>query len=209
MRKKTLLLERRSLSPLSSAVPGARQGLPPSLPRDTTEPPPAAAAQNHGPPAPRAAEGLGDPRSGAHPQLCTSKGHPSIQLPATISAVLCLPLANPKGWPWDRSQPQPKGHGRASTERQASSGWRARGHAGVPSASSLSSPMEGPGSTTSPGLLPGAWTGSKAQSSERASVPRTPSSTYLDFGLPWIRVCKHNRGTDSVSVAVCWNKGKI
>lgn len=120
--KKTLLLKRRSLSPLSSAIPGARQRLP-SLPGDTTEPAPEAAVQNHGPPAPPAAEGLGDPRSGAHPPFAHPGGtRASSAQPPSWLDVLCLPPANPKGRPWDKSQPQPQGHGKAS-----SSGRRAWG----------------------------------------------------------------------------------
>lgn len=104
MRKKILLSKRRSLSPLSSTIPGARQRLP-SLPGDTTEPAPEAAVQNHGPPAPPAAEGLGDPGSGAHPPFAHPRGTPaSSAQPPSWTCYACHRQTQ-RGGPGTRASP--------------------------------------------------------------------------------------------------------
>lgn len=185
--KKTLLLKRRSLSLLSSAIPGAREGLP-SLPRDTTEPASAAAAQNTGSTCTPCCRGGGGPQVRRSPLLFTSNRRPSIQLPATLLDTEELPPANPKERPWDGSQPKSsKGHCRATAEGQALLGVKSHlceggpGTCWSPRASSLSGPMEGSGPTSSPGFLPRAWTGSKAQHRQRASATTGTQQHILTF----------------------------
>lgn len=205
-KKNNLLLKRRSLSLLSSAIPGARQGLP-SLPRATTGPASAAAVQTTGSTCTHCCRGGGGSQIWCWPPLCTSNGLPSIQLPATLLDGWQMPPANPKECPWDGSQPKlSKGHTAGPPWRGGRrSGWRATsakttwGRAGPPLASSLSSPMEGLTLQAAQGSCHRLEQAPRSSAGKESRLRRAPSSTYLDFGLPWIGVCEPKRGERTAS----------
>lgn len=210
-KKKQLLLERRSLSLPSSAIPGAGQGLP-SLPRDTTEPASAASAQNAGSTCtPCSREGGGAPNPALAPpsHIQRAPEHPAPgHVPGRAVAATGKPKGASLGWePARVVQRTLQGHhGGAGT---------ARGEEPPPPRSARSQQPLQPHGRKDRALQAardfhhGLEQAPRCRAGNEPRLPRAPSRTYLDFGLPWMCVCKHNGGTGSVGAAACWNKGEV
>lgn len=215
-KKNNLLLKRRSLALLSSAIPGARQGLhslpgPPRGPHQQLRPKP------RGPPVPTAAEGVGGPKSGAGPHCAHPTGsRASSSQPHSWTGGRChqqtqrsVPgMAASPSCPKDTLQGHRGGVGAARW--RATSAKTTWGRAGLPLASSLSSPMEGSDPTSSTGFLPQAWTGSKEQCRERVSAAAGSQQHVFGFRATLDGCMRTQAGrADSVGLAACWKKGKV